>query len=58
MRQKLGKKGWMEIKTDLEKAYDWLSLVFIRETLEDIGFRDATVQIHWSRISSARMQVL
>nr|KYP63874.1 Retrovirus-related Pol polyprotein LINE-1 [Cajanus cajan]KYP63887.1 Retrovirus-related Pol polyprotein LINE-1 [Cajanus cajan] len=38
MNHKKGKKGWMAIKIDLEKAYDRLSWNFIKETLLDIGF--------------------
>jgi Reverse transcriptase (RNA-dependent DNA polymerase) len=37
MHTKCGKKGYMAIKVDLEKAYDRLRWTFIRETLEDIG---------------------
>jgi len=33
MRRKSGSKGWMPIKLDLEKAYDWLKWEFIRDTL-------------------------
>ena len=33
MRRKKGRKGFMAIKVDLEKAYDRLSWNFIRETL-------------------------
>ncbi|KAK8632523.1 hypothetical protein V6N13_072914 [Hibiscus sabdariffa] len=34
---KKGKKGWMTIKVDLEKAYDQLEWSFIDDTLADIG---------------------
>lgn len=33
-----GKKGWMAMRIDLEKAYDRLNWDFIRHTLVDIGF--------------------
>ena len=32
MRKKRGKKGWMGLKIDMEKAYDRLELCFFRES--------------------------
>lgn len=35
---KKGKKSWMVIKVDLEKAYDRICWDFIEETILDVGF--------------------
>lgn len=58
MRTKKGKKGWMTIKIDLEKAYDRLSWDFVRDTLQDIGLPDNFICLVWHCISSPRMRVV
>lgn len=58
MRSKGGKKGWMALKIDLEKAYDRLSWNFIKDTLVDIGLPDRFIQLIWYCISTSSMQVL
>lgn len=45
MRTKKGHKGFMVVKVDLEKAYDFLRWEFIRDTLLSAGFLTALVDI-------------
>ena len=45
MRLKKGRKDWMTIKIDLEKAYDRLRWAFMRDTLEDMHIPQELVQV-------------
>jgi hypothetical protein len=58
MHTKCGKKGYMAIKVDLDKAYDRLRWTFIRETLEDIGLPSNLINFIMECISSVSMRVL
>ncbi|KAH9791596.1 putative ribonuclease H protein [Citrus sinensis] len=58
MRKKAGKKGFMAIKVDLEKAYDRLNWDFIYETLQETGLPRDMIQIIMACITSATMRVL
>lgn len=48
----------MAIKMDLEKAYDKLKWVFIKETLEDVRGPGKFIHLIWNCISTATMRVL
>ncbi|XP_031091113.1 uncharacterized protein LOC115996111 [Ipomoea triloba] len=58
MKKKTGAVGQMVIKIDLEKAYDRLSWQFIRETLEEVGFRTDWIQKVMQCIETAKLSVL
>ncbi|XP_061358638.1 uncharacterized protein LOC133302833 [Gastrolobium bilobum] len=58
MKEKKGRKGWMMIKVDLEKAYDRLNWGFVRETLEDVGLHKSLTYLIMSCISSSTMNLL
>ena len=57
MRRKKGKKGWMTIKMDLEKAYNRLKRWFTRDTNEDVGFPLEIVNLAWHCISTLSMKI-
>jgi hypothetical protein len=58
MRNFKGRKGYMAIKMDLEKAYDSFRLDFIRDTLMDAGFLTQLVDLVMKCIESAFLRVL
>lgn len=58
MRKKKGKKGFMAIKIDLEKAYDKLKWDFVKDTLVDIGLPQPMIELIWHSISSPTMKIL
>ncbi|XP_025630405.1 uncharacterized protein [Arachis hypogaea] len=51
-------KGWMAIKSDLEKAYDRIKWSFIKDTLMDIGLLTHIINLILSCISAAKMRIL
>lgn len=57
MRNKVGKRGLMAMKADLEKAYDRLSWSFIHDTLLEAKIPIPLVQIIMECIITARMNV-
>ena len=58
MRNAKGKRGYMAIKIDLEKAYDRLDWNFIIDSLRDLGLNDQFCQLIWHCISSSSMNIL
>ncbi|KAL8142910.1 LOW QUALITY PROTEIN: hypothetical protein V2J09_015942 [Rumex salicifolius] len=58
MSHKSGRKGWMLIKLDLEKAYDRLQWDFIEDTLKNVGLPDCWVRWIMECISTSSMRVL
>ncbi|XP_061354924.1 uncharacterized protein LOC133299477 [Gastrolobium bilobum] len=58
MRAKKGIKGWMTIKVDLEKAYDRVSLDFLKETMRMAGFLGTLIDLIMACVSTSTMNVL
>lgn len=58
MRRKKGRKGWMRLKLDLEKAYDRIRWDFLEDTLVAAGLSETWV--HWIMqcVSGPSMNVL
>lgn len=57
MEIKKGKKKWMALKIDLEKAYDRVSWDFIEDTLEDASVPYRLARVIMSCILSSSMQI-
>ena len=58
MRRKKGRKGFMAIKVDLEKAYDRLSWAFIQETLQELNLSTMLINLIIECITTATMNVI
>lgn len=58
MRTTQRSKGYLEIKIDLEKAYDRLSWDFIKYTLKDISLPTQFIDLVWNCIHSAKIKML
>lgn len=58
MKRRQGKKGYMVLKIDLEKAYNRLSWDFIDDTLREVGFNQDWVRNVMESVTTARLAVL
>lgn len=58
MRSRKGKKGFVAIKLDLEKAYDRIRLEFLEDTLVKVGFGEHFRSLILNCVSSATMRIL
>lgn len=58
MKNMKGKKGFMAIKVDLEKAYDRLRWDFVLSCLEELNFPHHIVSLIKACITSVNMQIL
>ena len=58
MSRKKGRGGVMEIKIDLEKAYDWMEWSFIRDTLNLFRFSRHPITLIMSCVSSSSVAIL
>ncbi|CAA7059442.1 unnamed protein product [Microthlaspi erraticum] len=58
MRSNKGKKGWMLLKLDLEKAYDQIRWDFLEDSLRAAGFDDQWVTWIMQCVSGPSMRLL
>ncbi|XP_010424030.1 PREDICTED: uncharacterized protein LOC104709061 [Camelina sativa] len=58
MHRKKGKKGWMLLKLDLEKAYDRIRWNFLEDTLRVAGLEDRWVQMILQCVKGPSMSIL
>ncbi|KAG7555110.1 Reverse transcriptase domain [Arabidopsis suecica] len=58
MRRKKGRKGWMLLKLDLEKAYDRVKWDFLEDTLRVAGLPDSWIRWTMQCVSGPSMSLL
>lgn len=58
MRHKQGKKGWMILKLDLEKAYDRIRWDYLEDTLHAVGLSDRWVSWIIQCVAGPSMRLL
>ncbi|XP_028778309.1 uncharacterized protein LOC114734823 [Neltuma alba] len=58
MRTKPGKRGYMAIKVDMEKAYDRLDWGYLQDTLSVIGIKQELIRVIMACVGTASMTVL
>ena len=58
MVRKFGPMGHVALKLDLEKAYDHLEWLFIKETLEFIQIPPKQIQLIMNMLSSTRFNIM
>ncbi|XP_061347977.1 uncharacterized protein LOC133293425 [Gastrolobium bilobum] len=58
MKMNKGKVGWMIVKVDLEKAYNRINWVFLRNTLDEVGLHQQTIELIMEDFSYVSMSVL
>ena len=58
LKYRKGRTGYVAIKLDLEKAYDWLEWGFIKETLDFFEFPPNLITLIMNMISSTRLHIL
>ncbi|KAK4265131.1 hypothetical protein QN277_026221 [Acacia crassicarpa] len=58
MRTMGGKKGYMAIKIDLEKAYDWVNWKFLLKCLHDLNLPTNLIRVVEQCVSTASLQLL
>lgn len=57
-KNKGGKEGWLAIKLDMEKAYDWIEWSYIFVTLKKLGFHETFIEWIKSCITTVSFSVL
>ena len=57
MHKKKGEKGFMAIKMDLEKVYDWINQNFLEYTVKDIRFNNHFVTLIQVCVTTCNMHV-